>query len=205
MLRITELGFAYPGEPPIVHAWTCAIGPGVTHLFGDTGSGKSTLLRVLAGTLPATGRLALQGVRFDVDPAGYRAKVFWCDPGSDAFDAMTGRACTAALSAGDTAFDDASWQALMEGFGLAPHIDKPMYMLSTGSKRKVWLAAALASGRPLTLLDDPVAALDAPSVRGLWQALARCTDTQPARAIVIASSEPIAHVPLAATVTLPPG
>ncbi|RZL65494.1 MAG: ATP-binding cassette domain-containing protein [Variovorax sp.] len=197
--------FAYPDQPPIANGWTCAIGPGVTHLFGDTGSGKSTLLRVLAGALPASGQLRLNGVRLDRDPVGYRAKVFWCDPITDAFDAMTGRACTAALGAGDSGFDDAAWQALVEGFGLAPHIDKPMFMLSTGSKRKVWLAAALASARPLTLLDDPVAALDAPSVRCLWQALVRSAQTRPDRAIVIASSEPLVQVPLAASITLPPG
>jgi ABC-type transport system involved in cytochrome c biogenesis ATPase subunit len=46
--------------------------------------------------------------------------------------------------------------ALIDGFGLQPHLDKPLYMLSTGSKRKVWLSAALAAGAPLTLIDQPL-------------------------------------------------
>jgi hypothetical protein len=36
---------------------------------------------------------------------------------------------------------------MVEGFALTPHLDKPVHMLSTGSKRKVWFGAALASGR----------------------------------------------------------
>jgi hypothetical protein len=43
-------------------------------------------------------------------------------------------------------------------------MDKKLFMLSTGSKRKVWLAAGFASGADLLLLDEPFAALDAPSI-----------------------------------------
>ena len=85
---------------------------------------------------------------------------------------------------------------------MTPHIDKPMYMLSTGSKRKVWLASALASGRALTLLDEPTSALDAGSVRCLWRVLGERVNTGE-RAIVIASAERIDQVPLAGTIELP--
>jgi ABC-type nitrate/sulfonate/bicarbonate transport system ATPase subunit len=60
---------------------------------------------------------------------------------------------------------------LIEGFGLQQHLVKPLYMLSTGSRRKVWLSAALAAGAPLTLIDQPFAALDAPSIRFLTEQL----------------------------------
>ncbi len=79
-----------------------------------------------------------------------------------------------------------------------------MFMLSTGSKRKVWLASALASGRALTLLDEPTGGLDAASIRGLWRWLADIA-TQPGRAVVVASSERVGRVPLAATIDLPLG
>ena len=55
-------------------------------------------------------------------------------------------------------------QHLIQAFELTPHLEKPLYMLSTGSKRKVWLAAAFASGAAVTLLDQPFAALDKASV-----------------------------------------
>jgi ABC-2 type transport system ATP-binding protein len=157
-------------------------------------TGKSTLLRVMAGTLPASGRQTLAGARLDADPEAYKRNVFFCDPATDAFDQVTARACTATLSEGDAGFDPALWQALVEGFSLLPHIEKPMYMLSTGSKRKVWLAAALASGRPLVLLDEPEGALDARSIGCLWKAV-ESQAGRAGRAIVIASSARLEHVP----------
>jgi len=203
ILQIDDLGFAYPGEAPLWRGWSANIGSGVTQLFGDTGSGKTTLLRILAGTLPATGCLTLAGLRLDQDAAAYRQAVFHVDPATEAWHQMTGEACTAALQAGDSGFDAARWQALVAAFGLAEHIAKPMFMLSTGSRRKVWLAAALASGRRLVLLDEPTGGLDGPSVRALWSAVEDFA-TRPERALVIASSEAITRVPLAATLALPP-
>ena len=203
LLQIEALRFAYPDQAPIADGWNAAIGPGVTLLYGDTGAGKSALLQVIAGVLPATkGRLTVAGASLDAAPEAFRRNVFFVDPATDAFDQVTARACTAALREGDDRFDDALWQALVEGFSLPPHIDKPMYMLSTGSRRKVWLAAALASGRPLVLLDEPTAALDAGSVRCLWGALADLA-ARPGRAFVVASAARIDEVPLAATIALP--
>jgi ABC-2 type transport system ATP-binding protein len=203
VLQVQRLTFAHAGQPALATDWSTTITNGVTLLHGDTGSGKSTLLRLIAGSEPiSAGRLTLTGTALDDDPEAYRRNVFWCDPATDAFDRVTARECTASLSAGDTAFDATGWEALVERFALAPHIDKPMFMLSTGSKRKVWLAAALASGRPLTLLDKPTGGLDAPSIACLMHALARLAE-HPIRAIVVASSERLPRVPLADLIELP--
>lgn len=202
VLRIQNLGFAYPGEPALMSGLSLDIEAGVTLLYGDTGSGKSTLLRAMAGALPAQGRLAIAGVGLDEDPGGYRRQLFFVDPATEAFDAMTVHECTDALRAGDAGFDELRWQSLVEGFALAPHLAKKMFMLSTGSKRKVWLASALASGRALTLLDEPTGGLDAASTRCLWRALADAARDS-GRAIVIASAQRIDEVPLAGVIELP--
>ena len=202
VLHVQGLTFAYPDQPALADDWSASIAAGVTLLHGDTGSGKSTLLRVLAGTLPATGRLTLAGVHLDVDAAAYRRAVFQCDPATDAFDQITARAGTASLCDGDTGFDTNAWQALVEGFALTPHLDKPIYMLSTGSRRKVWLAAALAAGRALTLLDEPTGGLDAASINCLMSALDGLA-RQRERAIVVASAERLARVALAGMIELP--
>ena len=204
ILQIDALGFAYPGQPPIASNWTAAIGPGVTLLYGDTGSGKSALLRVVAGTLPATGRLTVAGAGLDTAPEAYRRQVFFVDPSTDAFDAMGVQECASSLRRADVPFDAVRWQALVDGFSLGPHLAKKMFMLSTGSKRKVWLAAALASSRPLTLLDEPTAGLDAGSMRCLWRTLAEVAQ-EGDRAVIVASGERIGDVPLAGTITLPLG
>ncbi len=204
VLEIEDLRFAWPDQPPLAAHWSARIAAGVTVLQGDTGSGKSTLLRVLAGELRASGRLTLAGTHLDAAPDAYRRKVFWCDPGTGQFQQMAVQECTAALRDGDAPFDEALWQGLVEGFALTPHLDKKMYMLSTGSRRKVYLAAALASNRALTLLDEPTGALDAASIRCLWRTLADFAKHRPTRAIVIASSEAVAAVPCVATIALPP-
>jgi ABC-type multidrug transport system ATPase subunit len=204
VLRIERLSFGYEDQPALVADWSATLPAGVTLLHGDTGSGKSTLLRVFAGELRAQGRLTLAGVVLDDDAEGYRAKRFFVEPGTDGFDQLSARACIAALSAGDARFDEAGCAGLIDGFSLAPHIDKPMYMLSTGSKRKVWLAAALASGRELVLLDEPASALDAASVVCLTRALALAAE-QRTRAVVVASAGLIELIPLAARLDLPLG
>ena len=203
ILELRGVSVAYPGQPPIAADWSVAIGAGVSLLHGDTGTGKSTLLRVMAGEQNANaGHLTLAGTRLADDPGAYRQCLFFGDPATDAYEQISARACTAALSAGDANFDEPAWRELTEGFALAPHLDKPMYMLSTGSKRKVWLAAALASGRALTLLDEPAGALDAASIRCLLRALARLAGRSD-RAIVVATADRLEAVALAATIELP--
>ena len=202
ILCLQALNFAHDGEPALVRDWSATLRAGVTLLHGDTGSGKSTLLRLMAGVLPARGRLTLVGVRLDEDAAAYRRKLFFCDPATAAFDQRTARETTALLGAGDARFSADRWQDLVEGFALAPHLDKPVYMLSTGSRRKLWLAAALASGRALVLLDEPTGGLDAASIGCLWSALARFAG-QAERAIVVASAQRLERVPLAGLIELP--
>ena len=197
LLQLDRVTFAYPGGVALVGDWSTTIAPGVTLIFGDTGSGKSTLLRVLAGELPATGRQTLAGIRLDADAAAYRRQVAWYDPTTDVFDQLTVRDVLASLQ-----IDEATWAAHADGFALRPHLHKPLYMLSTGSRRKVWLAAALASACPLTLLDEPTGALDAPSIAHLMRVLATLAH-QHERAVVIASAHHPDTIAFADVIGLP--
>ena len=75
-------------------------------------------------------------------------------------------------------------------------------MLSTGTRRKAWLAAALASGAPLTLIDEPLAGLDIASARYLSAAIADAAQ-QPDRVIVVAHDVPLVDVSWTAQLALP--
>ena len=165
VLQVDGLCFAYP-QRTLFSGWSASVPPGVTLVRGGDGVGKTTLLRLLAGVLPAQGgELRVNGAALRAQPAAYRQQVFWADPRSEVHDPITPArlvqipAPPVSRPSTQRVLDD-----LVDGFGLAPHLDKPLYMLSTGSKRKVWLAGGFASGAALTLLDEPFAALDKTSI-----------------------------------------
>lgn len=171
---------------------------------GGDGAGKTTLLRLLAGDLAAqAGALQIQLVRLKDRPSAYRKQVFWVEPRSTSFDNISATNYFASLHAAYPQFDYPAISALAAGLSLTEHLHKPMYMLSTGSKRKVWLAAAFASGAALALLDDPFAALDKPSIAYVKQLLREAAQ-QTACAYVVTSYDAAAldDVPLVATLDL---
>ncbi|MEB0012169.1 ATP-binding cassette domain-containing protein [Glaciimonas sp. Gout2] len=169
---------------------------------GGEGSGKTTLLRLLAGELPAAkGDLEINGVKLVDQPAAYRRQVFWIDMRSDAFDQMTPVAYFASLHALYPGFDQVLLADLIDGLSLAPHLEKNLYMLSTGSKRKVWLAAAFAAGAAVTLLDDPFAALDKGSIGFVMRFLDGVANHS-SRAWVLSHYEAPCTAPLAAIIDL---
>lgn len=171
VLQVKGLGFGWPGRP-LFHDLSFDLPPGVSLVRGDDGSGKSTLLGLIAGALlPEAGTLSIQGVRLHEQHDAYRHRVFWIDPQTEAHDALAAGGYLESLSRHYPRFDNDTFNELVDGFDLRPHLGKPMYMLSTGSRRKVWLTAAFSSGTPLTLIDQPFAALDAPSARFLRELL----------------------------------
>lgn len=198
-------GHCPPPAPPLFDGLSFVLPAGVTWLGGGEGSGKTTLLRWLAGRLPANqvqGRLHLQGVSLTQDPSAYRRQVAWLDPHDKAHDAQSARRIFTAMPERHAGWNPDALQAHIAGLSLAPHLDKALDMMSSGTRRKVLIAAALAATAPLTLLDQPFMALDRPSIGYLLEVLADAAG-QPARAWVVADYEAPPGVPLANTVELP--
>lgn len=201
VLRVTGLSFHYP-QRELFADWSTRIPPGVTLVRGGEGSGKTTLLRLLAGELPAqSGDLQIGDVHRGKHGVAYRQQVFRVDPRATEFDQITPLDYFKSLHRQYPAFDDRMAGESVQGLSLAPHRDKPLYMLSTGSRRKVWLAAAFASGAAVTLLDEPFAALDRASI-GFVIKLLQNAASHPARAWVMADYEARAGVALAAVIDL---
>lgn len=169
---------------------------------GGDGRGKTTLLRLLAGELaPDAGQLSIHGIALKTQAHDYRQQVFWTEPRTEAFDQMTPPHYFDLQRNSSADFDDAVLAQCVEGLALAPELEKQIFMLSTGSKRKVWLAAAFASGAALTLLDTPFAALDKASA-GFVLALLENATAHPARAFVVADYAAPAGVRLAGLIDL---
>jgi ABC-type multidrug transport system ATPase subunit len=202
VLQVKGLRFGWPGARPLFDGLSFDLPPGVSLVRGDDGSGKSTLLRLLAGAQAAdAGTLAIHGTALDRQHDAYRHQVFWIDPQTEAHDALAAKGYLDSLRQHYPNFDAEAMEELVDGFALGPHLAKPMYMLSTGSRRKVWLTAAFSAGTPLTLIDQPFAALDAPSIRFLRGLLQEAAD-HPSRAWLLADHEAPEGIALAHTIEL---
>jgi ABC-type multidrug transport system ATPase subunit len=115
--------------------------PGLVAITGDEGAGKTRLLRGLCEHLPA----------------------LWLDLSLPGRDQQTPEQVWDELRRAWPAWNAQLQQDLVEALGLQPHLGKSLFMLSTGSRRKVALVALLASGAQVSCLDQPFAALDAAS------------------------------------------
>ena len=195
VLEVQGLTFHYP-QRELFNQFSLSVMPGITLVSGGDGRGKSTLLRLIAGDIKAqAGTLAIHGTLLAEQPLAYKAQVFCTDPRSTSFDQVTALAYFEGLRAHYPQWDEALLAQLFAGLSLEPHVDKPLYMLSTGSKRKVWMAAAFACGAPLTLLDEPFAVLDKVSILFV-RSLLKAQAMNPSRAWLLANHDAPDGVPL---------
>ena len=201
LVRAQGLGFAYP-DHEVLRGLAFALPAGLSFVRGGDGRGKTSLLALLAGVArPREGTLNLRGTDLAVHPEAYRTQVFLTQPASTELDAISPNAWFDALAARYPGFDRDALDELADGLALGPHRDKAGYMLSAGTRRKVWLAGALASGATLTLLDEPFAALDKASIGFLLDILHEAAAST-ARAWVLADYQAPPGVPLAAVIDL---
>ena len=177
--------------------WNASFGEGLSLLLDEEGEAAGLLLRVLAGEVAPSAGTVRWG---EWDVAAWRARspesLFWRDPRAP-WPEISPEQWATELVARYPAWREDDWQRHVQGLALQEHLRKEMFRLSTGGKRKVLLAAALASGAPLTLIDEPEAALDHASIRYLREALGeearRAGET--GRVWVVADYELVSDVP----------
>ena len=184
-IQISKLSFAYAGQQ-LFNNLSLHLTPGLIWLQGEEGCGKTTLLRLLSGTLAAaSGELEINGAKLKGRAEENARLVYWVDSRSEAFDQLSPIEYFNAISARYANFNQSLLEGLIKALDLTPHLDKKLFMLSNGSKRKVWLAAAFASEASLTLIDDPFAALDRPSVQVIRELFEEASE-HASRAFVVA-------------------
>ena len=127
--------------------------PGLVAVTGDERSGKTSLLRRVSGELAA-----LPGESAYPD-------ALWLDLALPDQDAQTPQQVWEGLRKRCTRWNAELHAELVDALGLTEHLEKKLFMLSTGSRRKVAVAGLLASGAMVTCLDQPYAALDQASIR----------------------------------------
>ena len=137
-------------------------------LRGANGSGKTSLLRMLCGLLaPAAGDITWGGDDIGSVREEYCAQIAYVGHLNGIKDELTAleNVLLAARAAGlDT--DAASAEAALATLGLDGFVHAPCRTLSQGQRRRVALARlCLSAERPLWILDEPYAALDAAATR----------------------------------------
>ena len=167
MITLNSISHTYPGEnEAALRDISLTLGDAtVTALVGPNGSGKTTLMQILGGLMvPTSGSISIDGAQASAD------------------DLLTGSII--ASSARD--FDNLSSQSLVTYARLRPTWDEQLFAhytqrfdltvnrkfvrkLSGGQAAILSGSIALASGAPLTLLDEIQAPLDVPTRYALYE------------------------------------
>ncbi|MBU4183426.1 MAG: molybdenum ABC transporter ATP-binding protein [Gammaproteobacteria bacterium] len=144
-------------------------GRGLTALFGASGSGKTTCLRVLAGLEPAaSGRLSVGGELWQDSARGlfvppHQRALGYVFQEASLFDHLSvqdnirfGYRRTPAAQR------RYGWDHGLELLGIGHLLQRMPHELSGGERQRVAMARALATSPRVLLMDEPLAALDAP-------------------------------------------
>lgn len=135
-------------------------------IVGPNGGGKSTLLRSLLGSLPLLRgrRQIVKDLRVGFVPQELKLER----------DLPLTAADLAGMGGWGRAGAVLPVRAALERVGLADRAQQRFTTLSGGQKQRVLLARALVCGPQLLLLDEPVAGVDAPATRVIYEVLAEC-------------------------------
>jgi ABC-type nitrate/sulfonate/bicarbonate transport system ATPase subunit len=161
-LQIDELGHSF-GELRAIERIDLEAGPGdVVGIVGPSGSGKTTLLEVVAGLRPAEAGTISVGGRTE---AGERLERCAYMPQRDLLLPWLSALDNAALALRVARMprDEARTRAgeHFERLGLAGFERSRPDELSGGMRQRVAFLRTLMAGRPVLLLDEPFASLDA--------------------------------------------
>jgi iron complex transport system ATP-binding protein len=141
-------------------SWTCLIGP--------NGAGKTSFLHAVAGLVPHTGSVSVDGNRLDHLRPTPRARLVALVPQQPTIPhqlcvaeyVLLGRTPHIAPFGVEGARDHAIVGDVLERLSLLPFGSRPLGRLSGGELQRVLLARALAQQTPVLLLDEPTTALD---------------------------------------------
>lgn len=161
MLRLDHLSKSYD-DHPVFQDLTHTFAPGCYALCEEASTGKSSLLAIIAGTLKFNGgEVWVDEHALSKAPKQVKLRVAYVPDDCLAFPMLTGRELLHKVAAEkNTTLDDAVLD-LADRLGLEPHIDKRFEQMSTGTRRKVYLAACLIGHPAVIVADGPSNGLDA--------------------------------------------
>ena len=170
MITLDSISHTYPGEAaPALRDVSLTLGDAtVTALVGPNGSGKTTLMQILGGLLPSSaGNVSINGTKVSSnDLLGYSIMV-----SSDRdFDNSSAAALVAYASLRQT-WDQKLFDHYVQRFDFQLEGRKKLRKMSSGQAAILTGAVALASGAPITILDEIQAPMDVPTRYAFYEEL----------------------------------
>jgi heme exporter protein A len=161
-LTVEDLAVAR-GDRLLFEHFSLSLGAGeAIALVGRNGAGKTSLLRAIAGLIrPLAGTVSFAGAAGPLDAEDARSQGLHLVGHHDGLKSGRGAFEELLFQARWTGGSAASAEAACERLGLMRLRDLEVRKLSAGQRRRVALARLLAAPRPLWLLDEPLAPLDA--------------------------------------------
>lgn len=183
MLTLRDVRFGYSKRASFLGPINVSISQGECWaIVGPNGAGKSTLVRLMAGLLkPSAGQIELDGQPIFTYFHRERAKRISYVPQSAPGDldmstrdaVLLGRFPHRYLGMFESSEDHAIALHSMRATGVDQFADRSLITLSGGERQRVHVAAAMAQGAELMLLDEPTASLDLQHQLAIFQILRR--------------------------------
>lgn len=144
----------------------------IVGLLGPNGAGKSTLLLAIAGALqPASGKIIVDGIDSAAEAMATRARVGLADQPPTLYEFFTVAEHVGFVAEARAHADNPRTTDLLQELGLTPVADRLIRELSYGFRQRVGLAAALAGGTDVVLLDETLNGLDPHAARAARETL----------------------------------
>ncbi|MCD8378883.1 MAG: ABC transporter ATP-binding protein/permease [Lachnospiraceae bacterium] len=170
-LAFDAVWYQYSEQSITIRDFSETVETGVTLIRGVNGSGKSTLLKLAAGLLPVqSGTLTVQGVQPDRLPPGCFPRDILFLPQEDLKIAVSPAELYGMVEG--LSHKEAFQCALSFGLTREQLENQKIAQLSSGQRKKVYLAMAFTLGSPILLLDEPDNGLDAQGEERLFTLLA---------------------------------
>ncbi len=160
MIRLEHVHFTYGSEQLVLEDLTLHIHKGErVGIVGANGAGKTTLLLIIAGLLhPHKGTVHIAGQPQPQKFRTLRKKIGFLFPDPD--DQLLYPRVEEELRAATNGTDSSVLDRVVQRFGLAPWMDRPIHTLSPGLKKRLALATLFLRKPEVWLLDEPTAGLD---------------------------------------------
>ena len=192
VVEVENLSFTYPGtNSPALDRVSLVMRRGeVLGLMGRNGSGKSTLLGIMAGLMrPGRGRVLVNDAPIGRGPRRARrgrVGLLFQNPDLLLVQPSVRRELLSGPRNLRRRFGAEDLEGLARSLGLETFLDLPPWALSKGQRLRVALAALMAMGPDVLLLDEPTTGQNRLNIRRLLAVLGRAPDL---RATVICSHD----------------